>query len=127
MEVINKRHSDIEFKKKLDNVPYINFYNENEIHFSARAVEKLKILIGTYAHFINDNENWFFYVNNDKDGFSIQASNRRYATCICNGSLVRLFLKRTGREVPVKYPLTITKMEHETNPIFKIELNKPFE
>jgi len=127
MEVINKNHSSILFNKRLEKVAYINFYNENEIHFSSCAVRDLKIRIGSYVHFINEDDEWFFYINNDKDGFCVQDSNRRNNVSIYNGSLIKLFMKRTGRTWPVKYPLKETKMEQHESMVFKIEINKPIE
>lgn len=120
-------HKDILVNKRLETISYINFYNDNEIHFSSKAVRDLKLQIGSYVHFINQDDEWFFYVNYDQDGFCIQDSNRRNNVSIFNGSLIKLFMKRTGREVPIKYPITETKMEQNGSTVYKIEIYKPVE
>jgi hypothetical protein len=80
-----------------------------------------------FVHFINDEDNWFFCVNKDKDGFEIKVSNRRNSVAIFNSSLIKLFLKATNCSVGTKFLITKTKMEMKLGKVYKIDINSPLE
>lgn len=127
LQVINKNHKDISFFKKSEKTPYISFYNSREVHFSTAATEKFNLRIGMYAHFINDENYWYFAVTNDKDGFEIKVSNRRNSVAIFNSSLVKMFLSATGQPVGTKFLITPTQMEFQGKEVYKIDIHNPLE
>lgn len=127
MEIINKTHKDISAFKKSDKTCYISFFNNQQIHFSSAATSEFSLRVGMFVHFINDEDNWFFCVNKDKDGFEIKVSNRRNSVAIFNSSLIKLFLKATKCSVGTKFLITKTKMEMKLGKVYKIDINKPLE
>lgn len=129
MEIINKKHKDIKPFKRMDSTSYIDFYNKNEIHFSAAATSEFNLKIGKFAHFINDEDYWYFCVNDDKDGFEIKASHRRYSVAIYNGALAKLFMAKTRCSFGTKFLIRHTEADAEFNlgKLILIDINHPLE
>jgi hypothetical protein len=109
MEIINKRHEDLELSRRTESTPYINFNTSKQILFSVHAVRKFGLCAGLYVHFVNDDDLWFFYVNDDKDGFEIFSREGKTNTFLYNAHLVSVFLKRTGKQLNTKFILEETK------------------
>lgn len=126
MELINKKHDEIVVSKRLAMLSYISFHSLTEVQFSSRAVDALGLRVGSYIHFLNDADDWYFYNNKDEDGFKL-CNTGRYNVAVCNKALVQLFMKRTKCSYPVKFPLSITNAEAGGVPVIKIEINKPIE
>lgn len=129
MEIINKGHQEITEREKISLVPSIRFGFNNTITFSAKAVKDFGLKEGLTVNFINDENEWWFYCDNNEDGFRIneRKSRSRKDVYIYSGSLIVLFLKRTKMSCPVKLLLTETNAKKNGCTLIKIETNKPIE
>lgn len=99
MEIINKRHEDLRLSRRTTSMPYMRIANAKEIMFSVYATRWLGLEKGLYVHFINDDNDWFFFVNDDADGFEIQFRPAKNHSFLFNTHLVKLFLNRTNRNI----------------------------
>ena len=124
MEIINKSHDEITYLKKMDQTYYLEFHAQG-IYFSSAATLYFKMKIGMFAHFVIEEGNWYFAVNNQKDGFEIKPSSRRNAVAIYNTPLANLFIRRTSREFGTKYILKETEMELYGGKMIEICIDKP--
>jgi hypothetical protein len=115
IEVINKNHEAITTRRKTKIKSFIKFHNDKEIIFSQTAIRELGLAAGMYVHFVNEDSDWLFYVNDDPDGFEIKKArgNSSGRLSIYNMSLIILFCNRTRSELPCAYPLRETRKKHE--------------
>lgn len=129
MEVINKSHEDISKGEKLYLPAFIKFGENNTVSFSAGAVKDFGLTEGMYVNFVNDGNEWWFYCDNNKDGFLLSARKdaKRRQLYVYNGSLISLFIKRTQMSCPVALKLSATKAYQNNCALIKIEINKPLE
>jgi len=127
MEVINKRHEKIFANQRVKLEAYMKVENNRKaLYFSAGASSLFGLVPGLKINFINDGDQWFFYCNTDKDGFELIKRDGKNSSLICDAHLVNLFMKRTRSIEGTKYPISLTKSEHNQCPLFRIELNRPF-
>lgn len=127
MQIINKSHDEITSNRRVDLAAFFKIEaNLKTIYFSAAAADKFGIIPGVMVNFINDDNDWYFYCDSNHDGFLVKEKGTR-ASVIFDSSLISLFLKRTQTTPGTKFPITLTKNDVGGCPIFKIELNKPFE
>lgn len=125
MEIINKKHKDITVNKSLNGKTFIKFHNEKQIYFSITAVKELGLGPGLFLHAVNDENRWFFYVNNDNDGFQLTQQSDRNTIDIFNQALIQLFLKRTNHRLPCKFPLKLTGNKQDGHHLIEIMHNHP--
>lgn len=93
--------------------------------FSAGACREFGIQPGLFLHFVNDGDKWYFYCNDDKDGWALLGKEGKTSARIANASLIQLFLKRTGRAIPCKYRLMLTGSKMKGCALIEIMLNQP--
>lgn len=123
MEIINKRHEDLRLSRRTESMPYINFNTDKQILFSVHAVRLLGLQPGLFIHFVNDDDLWYFYINDDKDGFEIFAREGKTNTFLYNAHLVVLFLKRTGCRLRSKFFLEKTEVRYKGYQLIRIHTN----
>jgi hypothetical protein len=129
MELINRKHNEISEKTRLRLEAYFKIYDEGSCFFSAGAVINFGLSPGLYVHFHNDELNWYFYCNNDSDGFKLSAASGqgRKPVLICNKSLVNLIRKRTGCIIGTRFPIKLTSAKQNGDHLLEINFGKPFE
>lgn len=133
MEIIDKKHDAITVNKTVNQSSFIKFHTDKEIFFTGMAAKKYGLKSGLYVHFVNDDDQWLFYVDDNPDGFELspKAVGNRYeksrikTMAIYNQALIRLFLKRTRCSLPCKFPLKVTESRYNGKQLLKIEINKP--
>jgi hypothetical protein len=125
MEIINKRHEQIFKNERVELASYIRFDESGDkIYFSAGAAREFGLQPGLTAHFINDENHWLFYCDDDKDGFKLFGRKNKKAIEIFNASLVNLFVKRNRVHLPSKYPLKLSNAKLDGKQLIEINLNK---
>jgi hypothetical protein len=124
MEIINKKHEDLRLSRRTESTPYINFNTAKQILFSVHAVRWLGLNEGLYVHFVNDGDDWYFYVNDDKDGFEVFSREGKTNMFLYNAHLVSLFLKRTGWPLRSKFLLEKTQARVKGSQLIKIHTQK---
>lgn len=129
MELINKKHENITEKTRLRLEAYFKIENEKCVYFSAGAVINFGLVPGLYVHFQNDDERWYFYCNDDTDGFLLTSigGRGRNATVIYNKALVNLIKKRTLVSFGTRFPVKLLKHKVNNSNLFEINFQKPFE
>lgn len=127
MEIINKRHEDIYRNERVELDAYVKFVNSKEIYFSAGCARKFGLQAGLFMHVINDEDTWLLYFNDDEDGFKLVTRDGKRSTVVMNSFLVTLFIKRSGRQLPCKYPLQLTSAKKDGNHLLQIMTDKPME
>jgi hypothetical protein len=125
VEIIDKTHEAITVNKTINTELFIKFHNDREIYFSIRACKLLGLTPELTVHFINDGDEWLFYVDDDPDGFKLTSQPKKNTLSIFNQALTTLFLKRTRCSLPCKFPLKVTNSRFKGKPIIRIEINKP--
>lgn len=128
MEIINRRHEEIFANQRVKLSAFFKVEgNRKSLYFSAGAALQFGIIPGLRINFINDEGEWMFYCDGNKDGFLLIGRKNKNSALICDAHLANLFLKRTKTSPETKFPITLTKSEINKNPIFKININKPLE
>lgn len=80
---------------------------------------------GKFIQFINDGNEWSFYVNEDTDGFEAKRADKRgNSRRIHNSGLVVMILKSFGFKNSKIFYIEKTAMTKDNCPIFKMIINK---
>lgn len=124
METINKRHDEITSNQRIDLAAYFKLESEKAVYFSAGAANEFGLIPGLFIHFVNDGDKWFFYCNDDKDGFKLISRPGKNSTLICDASLVKLISKRTKVSIGAKFLITDTKSVLKGTGLLEINFNK---
>lgn len=127
MEVINKSHDKIFINERVHLASYIKFNNKKAIYFSSGASREFGLLAGLNINFINDEDEWLFYLDNNEDGFELIEREDKNAVILCNAPLIELFLKRTRCGIPCKFPLRKTNIELDGHKVIKIDIKNPMD
>ena len=125
MEIINKQHDEITFNQRVELAEYLRV-ERKEFYFSAACNLNLGIIAGLFMHFINDDDRWLFYLNDETDGFPTLVRPNKNSCIITNASLCSLFLRRTRCGSGTKFPIKMTEAKINNNPIYEILINKAF-
>ncbi len=124
METINRFHPEITQKSSDTLAAYIKMEN-GSIHFSEDACVNFGITSGLFAHFVNDDDRWYFYVNRENDGWGIVTHPLKMGAFIFSESLSILIQKRTKQSLFTKFPVKRAHATLHGRPILEICFNKP--
>lgn len=127
MELINKRHGDITSNQRVDLAAYFKMENERVVYFSAGASIAFGLMSGLYMHFQNDDDRWYFYCNDDTDGFPLISRSGKNSILICDASLVKLICKRTKKTIGTKYLIQSLNSRFKGIQLMEILFNKPLD
>lgn len=122
MEIINLSNKNI--KPYSRDTPHIHF-GKTHVYISSTAVEEFGLSTDLTINFIDDDDEWMFYADTNKDGFALLGTKETKALRIANGKLSTLFSNRTKCSLPSKFPLKALEARLKGNPLIKIEINKP--
>src|SRR5205085_11985970 len=119
MTIINKKHPDIQENASGRNLVFLSLQNDKDIYFTNTAARKFNLQAGKYLHFINEEKEWFFIQNDDKDGFMLNADGKSSsrAVIVINKPLVSMFRKSTGFTGPVRLCLMKTSKIYKDQPM----------
>lgn len=125
MAIINKNSVEIIQMARFRRNIYLTV--EDKRFYFTRAAEKLcGFKVGEYIHFINDESEWSFYIDDVSDGFQLVPIPRgRGGALVCNVALVRLFRKSTGFSHVMSFEITETNNYRDNCRIFKINIVRP--
>lgn len=126
METINKLHKEITSNQRLDLAAYFKISNDRTIYFSAKAADDFGLFPGLYMHFMNDEDRWYFYCNNEEDGFKIIERLEKNSVIICSKSLVHLIIKRMNISIGTRFPIELTANKLKADHMMEINFRKPF-
>ena len=127
METINKRHDAITSNQRVDLASYFKLESDKAVYFSAGAGFEFGLIPGLYIHFMNDGDKWFFYCNDDTDGFKLIARPGKNSVLVVSASLVKLIQKRTCCSIGSKFLVTRTNSVLKGQHIIEINFNRLIE
>lgn len=120
MQEINIHSPEIE-KYKLNNITYnyIKIKEGEKIYFTKAIVMLCGLKAGEYIHFLNEDNEWFFYSNDNQDGFKI--FNTASSMLQLNSfPLSRMILKSCGYHLKHTFYIKKTGIVHDKCPVFKM-------
>lgn len=126
MELITRFHKEIKQNTRLTLRSYVRL-DKKMLYFSAACNVDLGIVPTLYAHFVNDDDRWFFYINEEKDGFYLTEMNGKNSCAVINTSLSELFKKRTRCSIGCKFPVVATGSKQKDCVLYEIKINEVFE
>jgi len=126
MELITKKHEEITSNQRVDLAAYCRI-NEKHLYFSAGACINFGLVPGLFIHFQNDEQKWYLYGTTDTDGFELIARPGKNSAIICDVSLLKLMMKRTGVSVGSKFPIQKINAKLNGSQLLEINFNKPIE
>lgn len=96
MNVINKKSIEVKNNGGRAITRSYVLVKEKCIYFTAAIARECELEVGLYVHFINDESDWRFYVNDDPDGFKLTPNNWSGGFNIGNTGLTKMMLKSLG-------------------------------
>lgn len=116
MEIINRKSLS-----HARNPPEL-YLKEDRIYFNLAAVKAFNLEAGKYLHFINDDNQWHFYMDEDQDGFNLVNVDKNHpGLAIGSRPLVRLICKTMGIEKGAHIDLRKTEIQAEGKFWIKLE------
>jgi hypothetical protein len=107
--IANNRHSGLDFIT----IKERGFYFPKNISF------ELKVSASRFIHFINDDDYWCFYVNDDKDGFKFSLD-KGGSYMINDRALSRMFIKSTNMKNGDRLLVKSTKTKNNGATVYEI-------
>lgn len=127
MKVINRKSKELVIKRDITGQKFFISVSGKNVFFTAMTALLCGLNENTYVHFLNDEAEWSFYTNDDKDGFKLSVSSKKYYTNpsyrINNCGLVNMILKSTGFHKAKRFTIVKTDQYQDRSPIFKLSLD----
>lgn len=126
MEIITLESECIEpqFRWKPDK-PYFKINSYHKLYFSNEFISKFKLHLPATINFINDEDEWLFYFDKNKDGFTLKTEGgNNPAALVPHFALAKMFLRSIGAGIGDRFLITKTRSEIKGHPIFKIHTDK---
>ena len=114
--IINKNTPEITASRRALGVTLVTIVPKH-FYFPKQTAFLAGIDSNKFIHFINDGKYWAFIVNDDPDGFPVNA-NKGYL--VQNRSLVGMFYRSTGRKGKCRFYIHKTKALHNGCPVYEI-------
>lgn len=126
MTILKKKSPEVEAMRRTRLSADSITLNRQELYFSKSFIVSNLIKEGQYVNFLNDGDDWRFYVSNDKDGFLLKPVSRgRKGLYIQDGGLVNLIRKSISMSTEkLKFPIQKTFTKQENNIVYWILTKK---
>ena len=127
MALINKNHPQIIEGRTGRNLIYLTI-TDKRIFFTKAAALVYGLKAGKYLQFINEGAEWFFYQDDNTDGFSLLEDGKKNgAVQMINASLVRMI--RKSLKLSGKKKFFFAPADHNRNgaKLFEIYTHKSYE
>lgn len=125
MTIINRKSPELASNRKLSKMPVHINVGGKAVYFTSMAANLTGLGEGKFIQFINDGNEWSFYVNEDTDGFEAKRADKRgNSRRIHNSGLVVMILKSFGFKNSKIFYIEKTAMTKDNCPIFKMIINK---
>lgn len=128
MKILKKNSPEVEAmrsrqKKVLET---ITIYDNRRIFFSKAFVLNNGIKAGQYVHFINDKDDWRFYICDEKDGWLLVKQKRdKWNVQIQDSGIVRLMQKSLELvNSKFTFPVVKTFTTQNEHPVFWVQTKK---
>ncbi|MFL5810050.1 MAG: hypothetical protein ACJ749_11055 [Flavisolibacter sp.] len=129
MIVINKNHPDILANATGKNYVFVSIRNGNDFYFSSAAARQFGLKAGKFLHFLNEGKQWFFYQNDDSNGFMLNKDSKESSNAlrVVNKPLVEMFRKTVVNGGYVKFFLIKASMKHKDQELVEIITAKTYD
>jgi len=127
MKVINRKTVEVvNNKSRALRKVYLSL-SKNVVYFTSVASDLCGLSDNSYVNFINDGDEWRFFVNDDTDGFKaciVNKVGKRPCYRLHNSGLVNMILKSTGHLQKTKrFVIEKTGTFQDRSPIFRLSQN----
>ena len=126
MTIIKKKSPEVDAMRRVRSRQDSVTINRQQLYFSKSFIVGNKFKAGQYVSFINDGDDWRFFVSDDADGFVLKPESRgRKGVYIQDGGLVGLIRKSTG--VPagkLTFPIEKTFTTQNGNTVYWVMTKK---
>lgn len=126
MIVLKKKSPEVEAMRRTRSSQDTITLNRQELYFSKSFAVGNRIKAGQFISFLNDGDDWRFYVSDDKDGFLLKAVNRgRQGIYIQDGAIVALIRRTISMPLgKLKFPIQKTMTKQDNNIVYWILIKK---
>jgi hypothetical protein len=122
MKTINRKSIEIVNGHKRAQQRLFVTVSDCSVFFSAAIVRMCGIQKDQYVHFMNDGNQWDFYVNDDPDGFKFTFKRgHREELKITNTALCKMILKSFGHAAGKRFGVHNTNRFLDNNPVFRLD------
>jgi len=99
----------------------------NHVSFTKAVVNVFKMKAGMYVHFVQDENDWYLFVDNDKTGFKLVRHDYRGASLSCSCSPAIALFQQTTKyfDLPISFYLRATNKEVRGCKLIQIWTSKP--
>lgn len=118
MNVINKKSIEVVNNGGRAITRSYILVKEKSIYFTAAIARECGLEVGLYVHFINDESDWRFYVNDDPDGFKLTPKVWSGGFHISNTGLTKMILKSMGFNKEKRFAVIKTDLHVDKCPIY---------
>ena len=126
MQVINKKSHLITAFKGKQNKEFRIRIETSRMALSQSICIANRFRAGQFLHFMNDGALWYFFVDDDPNGFKlVKVERSRGSLELFSSAAVHLIRQATKSSATMCYPIEETKMEMSEHRVFKIRLDKP--
>jgi hypothetical protein len=122
MEIINKKSLAIKNNTGRSMQRYWIVVYNGHIYFTVAIVRDCSLKVGEFMHFMNEGKKWYFYTNDDKDGFAITPVVTKGGININNSALCRLIRRTMGysETKTKKFKVVKTSLIQDKCPVYEL-------
>ena len=121
MNVINRKTKEIRLQHgKFLNNQYLTIDAQHKIYITKGACTLCDLTINDYVHFLNEDDDWRFYVDDNADGFKPTPVATKGGVNINHKGLTRMILKSTGFPQGKRFYVQKTNTLHDRCPVFRL-------
>lgn len=124
MNIINRKSKEIVIERRIAYKPMHINVGRRACMFTSLACDICGVKEGKFVQFINEGNEWSFFVNNDEDGFKpLLVQKKGNAHRINSSGLCVMILKSYGFKNSKKFAIEKTTAVKDGSPIYKLTLN----
>lgn len=92
------------------------------IYFTAAATRVCRLKEGMFVQFLNEGDQWNFFINDDPEGFKLSPVRAKKAFNINNTGLSAMILKSMNFKDKKRFSVERTEIIQDHCPVFKLSL-----
>jgi hypothetical protein len=123
MEIINRKSKAILMSTSRSKGRVYMTIKDKKVYFTVAVARMCELNENLFVHFINDENDWRFFVNDDADGFKMSFQKDRGGYFISNVGLVNMILSSYGFKNAKRFSVEQTDLFQDKCPIYKITLD----
>ena len=121
MELINRRTKEVVVNGRRQTTRMYLTVEPHRIYFTSTVGRECEMEVGLFVQFLNEDNIWQFYVDDNPDGFKLTPVKSKNAFHITNSGLINMILKSTGHKAPKQFKVERTLRFQDNNPVFLLK------